>query len=70
MKSNFIKLNEILSDDQKKAASDILPPHLGMEMMAMLPSQMEPGAMQPGQMGPGKMQPGSRPMQAPSPGNK
>lgn len=64
MKSTFIKLNETLSDDQKKAANDLLPPHMGMEMMAMLPSQM-----QPGQIGPGKMRPGQM-MQQPGMGNK
>ena len=69
MKSAFTKLNETLSDDQKKAVNDILPPHLGMEMMAMLPSQMQPGKMQPSQMGAGKMQPGQM-MQQPGMGNK
>ncbi len=64
MKTTFIKLNETLSDDQKKAANDILPPHLGMEMMAMLPSQM-----QPGQTGSERMRPGQM-MQQPGMGNK
>jgi hypothetical protein len=58
MKSAFIKLDETLSDDQKKTANDLLAPHMGMGMMAMMPSQMQPGQNQPGQMGPGRMQPG------------
>jgi LTXXQ motif family protein len=58
MKSAFTKLNEVLSDDQKKTANDLLAPHMGMGMMAMMPSQMQPGQMQPGQMGPGQIQPG------------
>jgi hypothetical protein len=64
MKAAFAKLNETLSDEQKKAANDILPPHMGMEMMAMLPAQM-----QPGQMGSEKMRPGQM-MQQPGMGNK
>lgn len=48
MKAAFVKLNEILSDDQKKTANDLLAPHMGM--MAMMGSQMGPGKMQPGQM--------------------
>jgi LTXXQ motif family protein len=47
MKSTFAKLSETLSDDQKKAANDLLAPHMGM--MAMMGSQMGPGKMQPGQ---------------------
>lgn len=57
MKAAFTKLNEALSDEQKKTANDILPPHMGMGMMAMMGTQMQPGQM-PGQMGPSKMQPG------------
>jgi hypothetical protein len=73
MKSAFTKLNETLSDDQKKTANDLLAPHMGMGMMATMPSQMQPGQMQPGQMQPGqmgagRMQPGQ--MQPPSTGNK
>ncbi|HLX14007.1 MAG TPA: Spy/CpxP family protein refolding chaperone [Bradyrhizobium sp.] len=70
MKSAFAKLNETLSDDQKKAANDLLAPHMGMGMMGMMgsqmgpgqmgPGQMQPGQMRPGQMGPGRMQPGAR----------
>jgi len=50
MKAAFAKLNETLSDDQKKAANDLLAPHMGMGMMAMMGSQMGTGKMQPGQM--------------------
>ena len=50
MKSAFAKLNETLSDDQKKTADDLLAPHMGMGMMRMMGSQMGPGRMQPGQM--------------------
>lgn len=73
MKAAFVKLNEALSDDQKKAANDLLAPHMGMGMMAMMGAPMQPGQMQPGQMGSGKMQPGqmgSGKMQSPGAGNK
>ena len=60
MKAAFAKLNETLSDEQKKTANDILAPHMGMGMLAMMGAQMQPGQMQPGQMGPGRMQPGAR----------
>ncbi|WP_291869420.1 Spy/CpxP family protein refolding chaperone [Bradyrhizobium sp.] len=78
MKSAFAKLNETLSDDQRKTAGDLLAPHLGMGMMAMMGAQMQPGQMQPGQMGPGRMQPGQMgpgmmqpgQMQPPGKGNK
>jgi len=63
MKSAFARLNETLSDEQKKAANDLLAPHMGMGMMAMMGGQMKPG-----QMGPGMMQPGQ--MQPPGPANK
>ncbi len=46
MKSAFAKLNETLSDDQKKAASDLLAPHMGMGMMPMMGSQMGSGKVQ------------------------
>lgn len=78
MKTAFAKLNETLSDEQKKTANDLLAPHMGMGMMAMMGAQMQPGQTQPGQMGPrrmqsgqmgpGKMQPGQ--MQPPRTGNK
>jgi hypothetical protein len=71
MKAAFTKLNEALSDEQKKTANDILPPHTGMGMMAMMGAQMQPGQMS-GQMGQGKMQSGKMgpgQMQAPGKGN-
>lgn len=58
IKSAFTKLSETLSDDQKKTANELLAPHMGMGMMAMMPAQMPAGQMQPGQMQPGRMQPG------------
>jgi hypothetical protein len=64
MKAAFAKLTETLSDDQKQTANDLLGPHMGMGMMATMPSQM-----QPGQMGPGRMQPGQM-MQPPGMGSK
>jgi hypothetical protein len=60
MKSTFAKLNEVLSDDQKKTANDLLAPHMGMEAMAMMPArrsseQKEQGRMPGmGSMGMGK----------------
>lgn len=53
MKSAFAKLNEVLSDDQKKTASDLLAPHMGMGMMAMMPAQTPPEQKEQGRMGPG-----------------
>jgi hypothetical protein len=67
MKAAFTKLNETLSDEQKKTANDLLAPHMGMGLMAMTAMQMQPGQMQPGPMGPGRMQPGQ--MQPPRTGN-
>jgi hypothetical protein len=58
MKAALAKLYESLSDDQKKSANELLAPHMGMGMMAMMPAQMQPGQMRPGQMQPGQMQPG------------
>lgn len=53
MKSAFAKLDEVLSDDQKKTASDLLAPHMGMGMMAMMPAQTPPEQKEQGRMGPG-----------------
>jgi hypothetical protein len=56
MKSAFARLNEVLSDDQKKTASDLLAPHMGMGMMAMMPAQAPPEQKEQGRMpgmGPG-----------------
>jgi hypothetical protein len=50
MKSAFAKLNEALSDDQKKTANDLLAPHMGMEAMAMMPAQRSPEQKEQGRM--------------------
>lgn len=54
MKSAFAKLNEVLSDDQKKTAGDLLAPHMGMDMgmgaMAMMPAQTPPAQKEQGRM--------------------
>ena len=50
MKSAFAKLNEALSDDQKKTANDLLAPHMGMEAMAMMPAQPSPEQKEQGRM--------------------
>ena len=63
IKAAFTQLYGTFSDDQKKAADELLGPHMGMGMMAMMPGQagqMGPGQMGPGQMRPGQMQPGAR----------
>ena len=70
MKSAFTKLNDVLSDDQKKAASDLLAPHMGMGMVAMMAAQKQASQMQPGQMGPGRMQPDPGQMQRPGSATK
>jgi hypothetical protein len=64
IRSAVTNLYAALSDDQKKTADELLAPHMGMGMMAMMSRQMQPGGMQPsgpammGQMpgmGPGMM---------------
>jgi uncharacterized small protein (DUF1192 family) len=64
LKSAVTNLYGALSEDQKKTANELLAPHMGMGMMAMMPGQgagqMQPGQMQPGQMQPRQMQPGAR----------
>ncbi|MBR1273509.1 Spy/CpxP family protein refolding chaperone [Bradyrhizobium sp. AUGA SZCCT0283] len=50
MKSAFVKLNEVLSDDQKKTANDLLAPHMGMAAMAMMPDQRSPEQKEQGRM--------------------
>lgn len=50
MKSAFVKLNELLSDDQKKTANDLLAPHLGIGAMAMMPTQTPPEQKEQGRM--------------------
>jgi hypothetical protein len=62
IKAAFTPLNATFSDEQKKAADELLGPHMGMGMMAMTPGQSgQTGQMQPGQMGPGQMRPGQMP---------
>jgi len=60
IKAAFTPLFSTFSEDQKKAANELLAPHLGLAMMSgqMGPGQMGPGQMGPGQMGPGQMGPG------------
>jgi hypothetical protein len=58
MKAAYTNLFGALSDDQKKSANELLAPHMGMGMMAMMRGQMQPGQMGPGLMAPGQMQPG------------
>lgn len=56
MKSAFAKLNEVLSEDQKKTANDLLAPHMGMGAMAMMPARRSPEQKEQGRMpgmGPG-----------------
>lgn len=50
IKSAFAKLNEVLSDDQKKTAGELLAPHMGMGMMAMMPAPAQGGQKEPGRM--------------------
>jgi len=50
MKSAFVKLNDVLSDDQKKTANDLLTPHLGMGAMAMMPAQTASEQKEQGRM--------------------
>ena len=50
MKSALVKLNEVLSDDQKKTANDLLTPHMGMGAMAMMPEQRSPEQKEQGRM--------------------
>ena len=50
MKSAFAKLNDVLSDDQKKTANDLLAPHMGMGMMAMAPAQTPTEQKEQGRM--------------------
>ena len=56
IKSALVNLIGSLSDEQKKAADELLAPHMGMMgmMAAMRSGQMGPGQMQPGMMTPGR----------------
>jgi hypothetical protein len=49
IKSAFTKMYAVLSDEQKKTASELLGPHMGLGMMEMMAGQMQPGQM-PGMM--------------------
>ncbi len=55
IKSALTNLVSTFSDEQKKAADELLAPHMGM--MSMMPA-MQSGQMGRGQMQPGKMMPG------------
>jgi hypothetical protein len=59
IKPAFVNLYSTFSDDQKKAANELLAPHMGMMGMiaGMQPGQMSPDEMMPGQMRPGQMMP-------------
>jgi hypothetical protein len=48
IRSAVITLYGVLSDEQKKAANELLAPHMGM--MAMMSGPMQPGQMMPGPM--------------------
>jgi hypothetical protein len=50
IKSAFVKLNDVLSDDQKKTAGELLAPHMGMGMIAMMPAQAPPDQKEQGRM--------------------
>jgi hypothetical protein len=50
IRSAFGKLDEVLSDDQKKTAAELLAPHMGMGMMGPMGGQMQPGQMRSNQM--------------------
>ena len=56
IKSALTNLIGSFSDEQKKAADELLAPHMGMMAMmaAMRPGQMGSGQMQPGMMMPGR----------------
>jgi len=53
IKSALVNLIGSLSDEQKKAADELLAPHMGM-MAAMRSGQFGSGQMQPGMMMPGR----------------
>jgi hypothetical protein len=52
IKTGFVSLVSVLSDEQRRTANELLAPHMGM--MGMMAGQMQAGQMQPGQM-PGPM---------------
>lgn len=58
LKAAFAPLWSALSEEQKKSADELVAPHLGMTMTAMMPgamARMPAGPMQPGGMMPGPM---------------
>jgi hypothetical protein len=57
LKSAVTNLYGTLSEDQKKTANELLAPHMGMGMMAMMSMMSGQG---PGQMQPRQMQPGAK----------
>ena len=64
IKSSFASLYGTFSDEQKKTADEILAPHMGLGMMAMMPGQMQPRPMGPGPMAPDRMAPDRMPPSA------
>jgi hypothetical protein len=58
-KAAFTPVYAALSDEQKKTATELLGPHLGLAMMPgpMMPGSTGAGPMGLGQMGPGRMPP-------------
>jgi hypothetical protein len=52
LKSAFTNLHGTLSEDQKKTADELVAPHMGMGMMAIIPGRTS-GPLQRGQMQPG-----------------
>jgi uncharacterized small protein (DUF1192 family) len=59
MKAALANLYGMLSDEQKKAADELLAAHMGMRMMRMMSGQGQPGNM--GRMQPGQMMPRQTP---------
>jgi hypothetical protein len=49
IKSAFSNLYTVLTEEQKKTASELLGPHMGLGMMEMMAGPMQPGQM-PGTM--------------------
>jgi hypothetical protein len=49
IKSAFTNLYTVLTEDQRKTASELLSPHMGLEMIDMMAGQTQPGQI-PGMM--------------------
>jgi hypothetical protein len=45
IKSAFTNLHAVLTEDQRKTATELLGPHMGLGMMEMMAGQMQPGQM-------------------------